>query len=120
MNFEKYISTINNLINFPELNNAAAIGQIIIDMITELKTDLPTIETALRKSNSKIYLVGLPLKFYGPNYSAIFPKQTKCFDFALWIGLNGPEEITHLLEKNNISLDDTDISLLNTGFLTIK
>jgi len=120
MTFQQCISTIDTIITIPTLNNAAAVGQIIIDIIIKFKSNLPNIESALRSINSRVYLIGLPLKFFGPHVIAIMPPENIHCDFGLWIGLNGPDEITNLLATNSIARDDTDMSLTKTGFLFFK
>lgn len=118
---EQYIEHIDRIIDTPQFNNAMAVGQMLIEILQDLDTNLSTIEAEFRRINSRIRLVGLPLRFYKNEYlKAILPKQEKSFDYGLWIGMNGPQEIMEMLDQNEVSLDDTDTSLLNTGFLTIK
>ncbi len=119
---EKKIDTILQAmlvtIDLPQYNNAMVVAQCCIDIINENKeVTLIDIERLLRRTKSRVRLVGLPLKLYGDQYTAQRPHDETFYEFGLWVEMNGPEELKNMFQRFKLSVNDVDVSLERTGFL---
>ena len=109
---------MHQIIDLPEYNNALVVSQHLMESIQQFSISLNTIEKILRRLQSRIYLVGLPLSFYKDwDYQARLPNSKYLYDYGLWVEMNGPEELEKIIQRaNNI----VDRSLKKTGFLFLK
>lgn len=77
------------------------------------------IEAKFRELNSRIYLLGLPMSYFGDKFKSM-DVQGGHHDHALWIEVNGKDGVAHLM--TDVKLDKTliDKDLSDTGFLVLK
>ena len=134
----KYILEI---IDKPIYNNAGVVCQVIAGLMQKYDLTLPRAEQILRDLKSRVYLLGLPLRIYESDktkltlrkdlkpeeiphitgkYTAILPGRDERFEYALWVCMNGKEEVPKTLKSYELTFNDIDLTLEQTGLLTIK
>jgi len=111
------LKDINTIIDNPQYNNAGFVSQIIMDMMVEFPIKFADIEMLFRKMQSRVRLIGLPLKLYNGQYIAKRPNDETFYEYGLWVGMNGPEELAKLFKDSKLSEADIDVNLDKTGFL---
>lgn len=122
MDLKGYFSKMHDTINRPQYNNAAVVSQFIFEQLKEGRT-LSDCEKALREIGSRVHLIGLPLESFNKGLesfnkgglSSKLPNSPKEFRYALWICMNGEDEVKELIEDH----DKVDQSLEKTGLLTV-
>ena len=115
--FKKYLTDMHEIIDVPETNNAGVVSQFLVNAITEYEATLADAEKILREINSRVRLIGFPLDFFGDEFEAVLPESDKKYKCALWVGMNGPEELRDDIKRFGFEPGDIDISLEQTGFL---
>jgi len=128
------------IIEKPQYNGTdklSIVSNFLIEFTNEHNLTLSIAENIFRSLDSKVWLLGIPLHVLNrelkdtiaeknadinlkkKKYLAILPKDDKFYDYGLWICLGRYEEIQLILDKFNITINNTDQSLENTGFLNL-
>jgi len=114
---KKRLEVLNGLIEAPQFNNAGVVGKTLVEAI-KLGASLPQAEKIFREMESRIRLIGLPMKIYSPSLcTSQLPERAETFEYGLWVAMNGPEELQETLKKFKLKPEDVDIGLEKTGFL---
>ncbi|MDQ0000139.1 MULTISPECIES: hypothetical protein [Pseudarthrobacter] len=114
------IYELHRKIDEPINNNAMFIAQFLADLLDAGAT-LSDIERELRKTNSRVFLIALPMTkeldeqctLYRPDV----PDQTVELKYHLWIGFNGAQEAEHMLREHALIAEENLWHLDATGFL---
>jgi hypothetical protein len=108
----------------PPYNNAMVVAQFALDAIrAEYMQGLDQFEACLRDAGSKVHCIAAPLAFF-PDHERLriihptLPSET--LRYALWAGVNGPNEAVQVRGKLGISSGDNMARLAITGFLAIR
>ena len=117
---KEYLIRMHQVINLPDYNNAMIVAQHILEAIEKFEITIFEFESALREVKSRVHLLGLPLRVFNQGYrSWLPPNANKDYPYALWICMNGFDEISKTLEDFKIEETDIDKNLSKTGFLIV-
>jgi hypothetical protein len=78
----------------------------------------------LRSLGSRVYLLALPIEFFGNEFETFYPGGPRhdagYKPYALWICMNGKPEAEKKMIKHNMTAIDNQVRLHSCGFLTPK
>ncbi len=114
------IEIINREIDKQENNNAGYVGDMIVKEIIINGGNLWAAENALRETSSRVYLLALPIGWFGGEFKSFFPGYEKDFPFALWVCMNGKMEALRELMQHGFTPEENIVRLTDCGFLTPK
>lgn len=107
----------------PQNNNASFPILLAVNLITvgQLQS-LPQFEAWLREMDSKVYLMAVPLGFYGPDYvdRTRYPgKADSEPEYTLWAGVNGEAEAREMLARLGVTPHENMRRLHATGVIPL-
>ena len=126
------------MINIQAYNNAMNVCQVAMQLVKDHNYTLPEMEQGLRELDSRVFMLGLPLHIFNGDkthlnivkgsehlvtsdeHISILPNSDKRYEYALWVCMNGKDEIEKTLDQFHLTFSEVDISLERTGFAAIK
>lgn len=120
---QSQLESMNLCIDQKEFNHAAAVGQILMNILNVNKElDLVDLENYLREMKSRVYLLALPMGFFNngdQQYMSVFPDKENLQENALWICMNGENEASAMMQQNNLTKELNLEKLKRCGFLMV-
>lgn len=134
--FKEIIETIEDS-QYDSAAKVSIIAEFLLDLIQESTLTLSKAEEVFREIQSDVRLIGVPLYVFNERltntlinnginlnlprkkYTAFLPKSDRFYDYGLWILIEENEIERLLLNKFNITINETDQSLGETGFLRL-
>ncbi|KKP39659.1 MAG: hypothetical protein UR28_C0005G0032 [Candidatus Peregrinibacteria bacterium GW2011_GWF2_33_10] len=113
------LTILERTIKQPQYNNATVVAQFLVNVFNEIgRSDLAEVEKLLRDNDSRIYLIAVPVKFFGNQYESRLPNFSNTLNYALWICMNGLTEALVILSQHGTSTKKNEENLVNCGFLS--
>lgn len=115
---EKSLDLMDMVISEPKYNHAGVVAQVLVDVFRKIGlSNFDEVENMLRARKSRVFLVAVPIGYFGDQYMAKVSEMDVNLEYALWVCMNGENEVKEALSEHRVTADDNMRNLRNCGFL---